>query len=105
MSNIKVYLKKTVKHPLGALYGTLLGIVAFSAALPMVRNGMWEQALVGLLMAGFLIALMLKSFVSTFRKESSSAEKAAAWLLVIYQHLFRRRIFREASARRLRFRF
>ena len=87
MSNIKVYLKKTVKHPLGALYGTLLGIVAFSAALPMVKNGMWEQALVGLLMAGFLIALMLKSFVSTFRKESSSAEKAAAWFLVIFANI------------------
>ena len=48
-----------MKHPLGVLYGTLLGILAFSAAVPLFTSGAWDAALVDLAMAGILIFLML----------------------------------------------
>ena len=80
---MKVLLARLVKHPLGALYGTLLGLVAFFAAVPAFSSGMWDAALVDLVMAGILIFLMLKSFISTFRKKSSVVEKATAWGMVV----------------------
>lgn len=72
-----------LKHPLGALYGTLLGIVAFFAALPMLFSGMWDAALVDLIMAAILIALMLKKCTGTGGKNSSLPEKIAAWGILI----------------------
>ena len=58
---MKYFCKKLLKyHPLGALYGTLLGILAFLAAIPMFTSGAWEAALVDLVMAGILIILMMK---------------------------------------------
>ncbi len=80
---MKILLARLVKHPLGALYGTLLGLVAFFAAVPAFSSGMWDAALVDLVMAGILIFLMLKSFISTFRKKSSVVEKATAWGMVV----------------------
>lgn len=80
---MKILLARLAKHPLGALYGTLLGLVAFFAAVPAFSSGMWDAALVDLVMAGILIFLMLKSFISTFRKQSSFAEKAIAWGMVV----------------------
>jgi exosortase len=65
------------------LYCALLGFVAFFAAMPMLASGMYDAALVDLVMAGILIAFMLKKFVSTFRKESTVWEKCAAWSMVI----------------------
>ena len=84
---MKILFYRLLKHPLGALYGTLLGIIAFFAAYPMVTSGMWEAALVDLVMAGILIALMLKSFISTFRKESSLTEKSSAGAMVVAANL------------------
>ena len=75
---MKEFFSRLWKHPLGALYGTLLGIVAFLAARPMYRSGMWEAALVDLAMAVILIGRMLKIFVSTDRKYSGAAEKWGA---------------------------
>ena len=83
MSNIRTYLKYTAQHPLGALYGALLGIIAFSAALPMFTSGMVDAALVDLAMAAILIALMLKNYFSICRKKPSFKEKCAAWLLLL----------------------
>ena len=80
---MKILLARLAKHPLGALYGTLLGLVAFFAAVPAFSSGMWDAALVDLVMAGILIFLMLKSFISTFRKKSSVVEKAIAWGMVV----------------------
>ena len=80
---MKILLARLAKHPLGALYGTLLGLVAFFAAVPAFSSGMWDAALVDLVMAGILIFLMLKSFISTFRKQSSVVEKATAWGMVV----------------------
>ena len=80
---MKILLARLAKHPLGALYGTLLGLVAFFAAVPAFSSGMWDAALVDLVMAGILIFLMLKSFISTFRKKSSVVEKATAWGMVV----------------------
>ena len=71
------------KHPLGALYGMLLGIVAFSAAVPMVLAGAYEEALVDIAMAGILIYFMLKNFISNFRRQSTVPEKCAAWGILI----------------------
>ena len=51
------------KHPLGVLYAVLLGLVAFSAAVPMFTSGTYDAALVDLAMAGILIFLMLKRFI------------------------------------------
>ena len=80
---MKKYWKRIAEHPLGALYGTLLGIVAFFAALPMVRSGMWEAALVDLAMAFLLIGVMLKSFIARCTNEARKSEKWAAWGLLI----------------------
>ena len=60
----------------------LLGLVAFTAALPMFTAGMWDAALVDLAMAGILIALMLKSFISSSRKESTFPERCTAWAML-----------------------
>ncbi len=79
----KILFNRLVRHPLGALYGTLLGLIAFSASLPMFVSGMWDAALVDLAMAAILIFFMLKTFISTFRRESTLPEKYTAWGLLI----------------------
>ena len=80
---MKKYIHQFAEHPLGALYGTLLGIVAFSAALPMFKSGMWDAALVDLVMAALLIGLMMKRFFAGSRKEPCRSEKFAAWGVLI----------------------
>ena len=84
---MKILFTRLVRHPLGALYGALLGLIAFFTAVPMFSSGAWDAAVVDLVMAVFLIALMLKSFISTFRKQSSLAEKATAWAMVIFANI------------------
>ena len=79
----KILFNRLVRHPLGALYGTLLGLVAFSASLPMFASGMWDAALVDLAMAAILIFFMLKTFISTYRRESNLMEKCSAWGLLL----------------------
>jgi exosortase/archaeosortase family protein len=76
---MKIFLKKSMKHPLGMLYSALLGFIAFSAAVPMIRSGAWDAALVDVVMAAILIGMMLKTFVSTFRRESTLLNKITAW--------------------------
>ena len=68
-----------MKHPLGVLYSALLGFIAFSAAVPMLNSGAWDAVLVDLIMAAVLITLMFKTFVSTFRRESTLLNKITAW--------------------------
>ena len=81
---MKSFCKNLLKnHPLGALYGTFLGIIAFSAAIPMFTSGAREAALVDLVMAAILISLMLKNFVQTSRCETTLPEKYAAWFVLI----------------------
>lgn len=81
---MKDFCKRLLKnHPLGALYGTLLGILAFFAAIPMFTSGAWDAALVDLIMAGILISLMLKRFIQTPRREATIPEKCAAWVMLI----------------------
>ncbi|MBE6356307.1 MAG: exosortase/archaeosortase family protein [Lentisphaerae bacterium] len=79
---MKIFLKRSMKHPLGVLYSALLGFIAFSAAVPMLNSGAWDAALVDLVMAAVLITLMLKTFVSTFRRESSLLNKITAWSML-----------------------
>lgn len=81
--SIKTYLNRIIKHPPSVLYGTLLGIVAFAAAIPMFLSGMYDAALVDLAMAIMLIVLMLKKFFSTVSREITMKEKCFAWLTVI----------------------
>ena len=80
-------MKKMIHHPLGVLYGTLLGILAFLAAIPMFTSGAWEAALVDLVMAGILIILMMKRFILTSRRESTLPEKCAAWSMLIIANI------------------
>ena len=80
---MKKLLEKFVKHPLGVLYGVLLGIVAFWAAYPMAVSGMWEAALVDLVMAGMLLWIMLKRFSAVSRHQSTLMEKIAAWIMLV----------------------
>ncbi|MBQ7394781.1 MAG: exosortase/archaeosortase family protein [Lentisphaeria bacterium] len=87
MSMKKIDYSLLKKHPLGALYGTLLGIVAFSAAVPMFTSGMWDAALVDLAMAGILITLMLKSFSSTPSPLSGFPEKCTAWGMLVLANI------------------
>ncbi len=85
--SMKIFFNRVTKHPIGALYGTLLGIVAFFASLSMFAAGAWDAAIVDILMAGILIAFMLKKFFCTFRKKSAAVEKFAAWILVIFANI------------------
>lgn len=84
---IRIILNRLAKHPLGALYGTLLGIIAFSEAVPMFSAGMWDAALVDLIMAGILLVFMLKSFISSFRKSSTVPEKCTAWGMLLLANI------------------
>lgn len=84
---IKTFYFRLLKHPLGALYGTLLGGIAFFAAVPMFVPGMWDAALVDLVMAGILIALMLKNFIFTFRRPAVFPEKCTAWGMLLCANL------------------
>ena len=81
--SIKTFFSRIIKHPLGVLYGTLLGIGAFSVAVPMFAAGMWDAALVDLAMALLLIALMLKKYLSNCRKQPGITEKCFAWAVLI----------------------
>ena len=81
--NIKLSPKVLLNHPLGALYGTLLGFVVFFAAVPMFSSGMYDAALVDLVMAGILIAFMLKKFYSGVQHKPSRQEKVLAWVILI----------------------
>ena len=80
---IRVYSNFLKKHPLGALYGVLLGIVAFFAAVPMWKAGAYEAAVVDLAMTGLLIWRMQKKFTETSLLHSTFTEKLIAWLLLI----------------------
>ena len=84
----RTYLKRIARHPLGALYGTLLGFVALSASIPMFTAGMWDAALVDLAMAGILIMLMLQIVISFYRKQSTLPEKIVAWGILLLANLF-----------------
>ncbi|MBR2426012.1 MAG: exosortase/archaeosortase family protein [Lentisphaeria bacterium] len=84
---MQLLLKRLVKHPLGALYGTLLGFVAFFAATPMFRSGMWDAASVDLIMAGILIALMLRTLVCTFRKKTQVSHRIFAWGMLVVANI------------------
>ena len=84
---MKLFLNRLMKHPPGVLYAVLLGIVAFSAAVPMLRSGMWDAALVDLTMAGILIWLMVKTFLSTFRKKGSVWNRLTAWIMLIFANI------------------
>ena len=74
-----VLYEKLKKYPLEMLYLALLGFVAFSAALPMFRSGMWDAALVDLAMAVILLWGVGKSFESLSRGELKFYEKLLAW--------------------------
>ena len=87
MNTRYIYNKLLKKHPLGALYGTLLGIIAFFAAVPQFTAGMWDAALVDLIMAGVLIGFMLKSFASTERHSSVFSEKCIAWVMIVLANI------------------
>ena len=54
---LKDQLTKIIKHPIGALYGTLLGIIALKSLVEMFFNNLWDAALVDLAMAIILIYL------------------------------------------------
>ncbi|MBR7144056.1 MAG: exosortase/archaeosortase family protein [Lentisphaeria bacterium] len=84
---MKIFLKRSIKHPLGVLYSTLLGFIAFSAAIPMMRAGAWDAALVDVVMAAILIGMMFKTFVSTFRRESSLLNKITAWVMLVLANI------------------
>ena len=83
MMSTRIYLKRIAKHPLGALYGTLLGFVALSVSIPMFTSGMWDAALVDLTMAGILIVLMLETVISFCRKQPALSERITAWIILI----------------------
>ena len=70
------------KHPRVVLYGAFPGIVAFFAAVPMFACGMWDAALIDLIMAVILIVLMLKKITCTVGRKSVFAEKCAAWGMI-----------------------
>ena len=78
MNMIRVYSNFLKKHPLGALYGVLLGIVAFFAAVPMWKAGAYEAAVVDLAMTGLLIWRMQKKFTETSLLHSTFTEKLIA---------------------------
>ena len=76
---IKVHLNYIVKHPLGVLYGVLLGFVAFSAAVPMCFSEQYDAALADLALAVIFIWFLLKSCVSAGSRPVGTWEKFIAW--------------------------
>ena len=84
MKKIQIFFSKLFKHPLGALYAVLLGFVALLAARPMIGSRVWDAALVDLLMAGILIAVMLKNLFENTRQNVSQTEKLLAWAVVVF---------------------
>ena len=87
MTMKRVYSSLLKKHPLGALYGTLLGIIAFFAAVPMWKARAYDAAAVDLAMAALLLVIMLKRFTSTFRRCSTLPEKITAWVMLIFANI------------------
>ena len=79
--------KITACHPRRMLYGTLTGIVAFFAAVPMFTSGMYDAALTDLAVAGILIALLVKNPASFTEKKPTFQEKCAAWIMVVSANL------------------
>lgn len=77
--NIRNFCNSLLGHPLGALYGTILAVVALVAAVPMFAAGTYDAALVDLVMAGILIVMTLKGFTAINRRWANAAEKWAAW--------------------------
>ena len=84
---MKIFLKRSIKHPLGVLYCALLGFVAFSAAVPMMKSGAWDAALVDVAMAAGLIALMYKTFISTIKREPALLNKITAWGMLVVANI------------------
>ena len=84
----KDQLTKIIKHPIGVLYGTLLGIIALKSLIEMFSNNLWDAALVDLAMAIILIYLMLKCFVSNSCKTPLLLEKTLAWIILILANVF-----------------
>ena len=80
---MKTYLEKIIHHPLVALYGALLGIIAFSTAIPMCVSSLYDVAFVDITMAVILITLMLKNAIIFGTKESTTLEKIVAWSMLI----------------------
>ena len=87
MTMKRVYTNLLKKHPLGVLYGTLLGIIAFFAAVPMWKSGAYDAALVDLAMAFLLLGIMLKKFTATFRRTSTFPEKITAWAMLLLANI------------------
>ena len=87
MTMKRVYNNLLKKHPLGALYGMLLGIIAFFAAVPMWKSGAYEAAAVDLAMAILLLVFMLRKFTRTFRRASTLTEKITAWAMLILANI------------------
>ncbi|MBE6398888.1 MAG: exosortase/archaeosortase family protein [Lentisphaerae bacterium] len=84
---MKLLITKITKHPLGALYGALLGIVALFAAVPMFGSGMWDAALVDLALAAIFIGIMFKKFTVCSSCCASVPEKCAAWGLLFFANI------------------
>ena len=80
---MKTYLEKIIQHPLVALYGVLLGIIAFSTAIPMCVSSLYDVAFVDIAMAIILITLMLKNSIIFGAKSSTTLEKVVAWSMLI----------------------
>ena len=80
---MKTYFEKMIKHPLVAVYGTLLGIIAFSTAIQMCVSSLYDVAIVDVAMAIILITLMLKTAITKDAKESTNWEKIIAWIILI----------------------
>ena len=79
--------EKLKKHPLEALFAALLGFVAFFAALPMFRSGMWDAALVDLAMAVILLWGVYKNIESISRKEVQFNERLLAWGILVFANI------------------
>ena len=84
---MKIFLDRLIKHPLGVLYGALLFAVALSAAFSMAGNGAWDAALVDLLMAGIMIAFMLRTVICTFRKSPGVVGVLVSWGMLLLVNL------------------
>ena len=78
-----LFYEKLKKYPLETLCSVFLGFVAFSAAIPMFRSGMWDAALVDLAMAGILLWGVFKTLKSQVRHEAGFREKALAWGILV----------------------
>lgn len=75
------------KHPICAIHGTFLLILAIKSSIPTLFSGSWDAAMVDLTMAAVLLFVMFKNICKSNIQGSHSWGRLTAWGLLICSNL------------------